>query len=380
MTSAQVDLFSPSPVRPVLGAVIYGLSGVRGLGEKALGTLFDLCEGRLEQLWEQSFESVLQGLKAAHIPQAEVIATRLWEERDPLLEQGLQEHTRRSAQGISVLARHELPLELRVLPSPPRWLFLHGDVTVLFRTPAVAVVETRRASEAGIRATRMIVQQMSAYDLVLVSGLADGIDHEAHRSSLNAKIPNVAFLGHGLDVVFPQETAEVRTQIVQRGGVVASEYLPGTMYSKSSFVQRNRLQAGLADAVIAVEADAKSGTAHTVRFAFENHKKVVGVQFHSPVPDIASLVARGGGTVISLDSAGLTELDRMLQQWMSHRQKKPDPIGRILSRLLSELDRRYLSPSQSRELHSRFISEIEHRNNLKHAQNPPTATRRPVDK
>ena len=99
-----------------------------------------------------------------------------------------------------------------------------------------------------------------------------------HRTSVSEGVRNLAFLGHGINIVFPQETAQTRDRILKAGGAVATEYLPNEHYQKRYFVERNRLQAGLADFVIPVEAHPTGGTAHTVRFARQLGKPVIGIR------------------------------------------------------------------------------------------------------
>src|SRR5262249_11720817 len=109
--------------------------------------------------------------------------------------------------GASVIPPSVVPERLRTdVQDPPLWLFVEGNPSVLTSHPIIAVVGTRAATTEGMRATSIVCQVLSTYPIVMVSGLAEGIDEEAHRITLAERVPNVAFLGHGLNTVFPQQT------------------------------------------------------------------------------------------------------------------------------------------------------------------------------
>jgi DNA protecting protein DprA len=167
--------------------------------------------------------------------------------------------------------------------------------------PAVAVVGTRKPTPEGRVAAGVIARSLSAYPITLISGLAEGIDAEAHRLTLQEGIVNIAFLGHGIDLYFPSETTSLRYQIIGQHGAVATEYFPRERYQKQYFVERNRLQAALADIVIPVQANTTGGTAHTVRFARKYKRPLIGIGWPganglldhlradgTPVPDITT--------------------------------------------------------------------------------------------
>ncbi|MDD1827357.1 DNA-protecting protein DprA [Photobacterium sp. ZSDE20] len=158
------------------------------------------------------------------------------------------------------------PSSLRNIDEPPMWLFVQGNLNNL-HVKSVAIIGSRKSSENGHWLTKLIVAGMANKSLVSVSGLADGIDQRAHIESMHFGVPTVAILGTGIDSDYPKGSEAVRKQILSCGGTIVSEYLIGQSYSGHNFVQRNRIQAGLATCVIPVEWKVKSGTAHTVNFA-----------------------------------------------------------------------------------------------------------------
>ena len=178
--------------------------------------------------------------------------------------------------GIRVLHADDadFPHRVRNIPDPPEWLFCEGDVSLL-RQPSVALVGTRQPTRDGELLTLYFVGILARYGVPTVSGLADGIDRAVHEYSLRFGLPTIAVLGTGILRDFPVDSTPLRRQIVDQGGLVVSEYLPHQSYARETFVRRNRLQSALANLVVPVQWRAKSGTAHTVRFAFEQRRPIL---------------------------------------------------------------------------------------------------------
>lgn len=162
----------------------------------------------------------------------------------------------------------EFPERLRSIPDSPHWIFIQGNVDVL-NVDSVTIVGTRKPSVDGVFLTRMVLAQLASEEIPTVSGLAEGIDSYVHQESLRYGVPTIAILGNGMFIDFPKGSEELREKIVNNGGAVITEYLPNQTYSGENFVRRNRLQAALGKALIPVEWNIKSGTAHTVEFAFK---------------------------------------------------------------------------------------------------------------
>lgn len=158
------------------------------------------------------------------------------------------------------------PERLKHISEPPMWLFVQGALSNL-HSQSVAIVGSRKSSADGEWLTTLVVAAMANTGLVSISGLADGIDQKAHIESIRFNVPTVAVLGTGIDSNYPKGSEVVREKILASGGTIVTEYLIGQSYSGHNFVQRNRIQAGLATCVVPVEWKIKSGTAHTVNFA-----------------------------------------------------------------------------------------------------------------
>jgi DNA processing protein len=171
------------------------------------------------------------------------------------------------------LGEDDYPKSLRAIDAPPPVLCVLGNVA-LFARPAVSIVGSRNASAAGLAFTERVAAELGAQDVVIVSGLARGIDARAHRTSLNTG--TVAVLAGGLDRIYPSEHEDLARAISERGCLV-SEMPLGWEPRGRDFPRRNRLVSGLALGTLVVEAARRSGSLITARFAGEQGREVFAV-------------------------------------------------------------------------------------------------------
>ena len=173
---------------------------------------------------------------------------------------------------LLVIGDADYPTVLYELFSPPPYLFVLGDLSVLSR-PTVAIVGTRRSTAYGERVTGEIATALASAGACIVSGMARGIDAAAHRAALRARGTTAAVLGTGVDVAYPAAHGDLHRAIVERGAVI-SEFPCGNRAEPASFPRRNRLIAALARATIVVEAGEKSGALITSEHAQELNRDV----------------------------------------------------------------------------------------------------------
>jgi DNA processing protein len=195
------------------------------------------------------------------------------------------------------------------LPDPPKdHLCSRGDrVTEALRTPTVAVVGARACSGYGAQVARTLAGELGAADVTVVSGMARGVDAEAHRGALDAGGLTIAVLGCGIDRDYPAAHAELARRIAEAGGVV-SEYEPGIEPAPWRFPARNRIIAALSDAVVIVEARNHSGALITVDLAME-----IGRPIYAVPGEITSLLSEGTNDLIRHRHAiALTCADQVL--------------------------------------------------------------------
>jgi DNA processing protein len=179
----------------------------------------------------------------------------------------------RSKLRVVALGDAEYPSRLLAIEVPPPALFVRGSLAPLEAAHVVAVVGTRRPSPPGRRIASRIATALARAGATVVSGLAVGIDGAAHAACVTEGQPTVAFIGGGHAVLFPRAHDRLADAIVDGGGAIVSEYAPRIEPSKGTFPQRNRLISGSADAVVVVEAGARSGALVTASWALEQGRE-----------------------------------------------------------------------------------------------------------
>ena len=168
----------------------------------------------------------------------------------------------------------EYPVYLKNLSNMPLVLYLKGDVSLLSsKCSRVSMVGTRRPSSYGRRVTRDFAKKLAMHDVIIVSGLARGIDGISHESCLEVGGKTIAVLPCGLDVFYPPEHECLSREISEKG-LLISELLPGSQAIRQYFPARNRILSAISDCVLIVEAGEKSGTLHTASFAAAQGKEV----------------------------------------------------------------------------------------------------------
>jgi DNA processing protein len=193
-------------------------------------------------------------------------------------------HTTQAARSIVSIRRQDenYPTRLNDLYDPPEELYIYGDMNLLYQ-PMIAIVGSRNASIRGVLAARAFARALSQAGLVVLSGLARGIDGAAHQGALDLVTgPTVAVCGTGLDIVYPREHTKLAGAIAQRG-LLVSEFPLGTGPKPFHFPKRNRLIAALALGVVVIEAVEKLGSLITARIAVDLGREVFALP--GPIDD-----------------------------------------------------------------------------------------------
>lgn len=194
------------------------------------------------------------------------------------------------------------PARLRELPDPPALLYVVGDVGLL-SGPCVAMVGARQCSRYGFGAAHDIAAGLAGAGVTVVSGLAYGIDRQAHLGGLSGPGRSVAILGTGLDLVYPDANLDVWRELAA-GGAVVSEFAPGTPPRAANFPVRNRIIAGMSLGVMVVEAAERSGSLITARLALEQGREVFALPGPVTLPTFAgchALLSQGARLVQTAD-------------------------------------------------------------------------------
>jgi DNA processing protein len=252
--------------------------------------------GSLDDAWEQLDETLLKNLGCRQ----DTIMKTLNEVEE--LDLARHENVMRTMEITFLTIEDEAyPQALLNLPDPPVFLFARGNLKLLNR-PQIAIVGTRSMSLYGKRVVEEVVPAFVHADLVTVSGLAAGIDAEVAKQTLAAGGATVAVLGHGLANIYPKSNARLAEEIVQKGGLLLTEFPLHVGPSKFTFPARNRIIAGLSHGTVVVEAAAQSGSLITASLALEYGRDVFAVPgsiFDPNMEGTHQLIFKGGAQLIT---------------------------------------------------------------------------------
>lgn len=216
------------------------------------------------------------------------------------------------------------PRNLAVLEQPPPLIYAKGQ-TCLLQAPAVAIVGPRQASAAGRKLARIFAAALGNAGLVIVSGLARGIDGVAHETALSTG--TIAVVAGGIDMIYPPEHADLHRQIGEHGCII-SEMPCGFTPRASDFPRRNRIISGMSLGVLVVEAARRSGTLHTARRAAEQGREVFAIPGHplDPRAEGTNLLLKDGATLVTEPEDIISALEPLTAQGQRYFRELPEPL------------------------------------------------------
>jgi DNA processing protein len=171
------------------------------------------------------------------------------------------------------LKDRKYPELLSEINNPPKAIYVLGDLPE-DDSPTIAIVGTRKASKKGLELARWSAQEFVRTGVVVISGLAMGVDTAAHRGALDGNGKTIAVLGNGIDKIYPAQNEKLAEEILKNGGAIISEYGPGEPSYKGNFIQRNRIISGLSSGIVIIEAPSQSGALATAGFGAEQGRSV----------------------------------------------------------------------------------------------------------
>ena len=195
---------------------------------------------------------------------------------------------------------------LSQIKGKPKQIYILGNTEILNRK-SVAIVGCRDYSNYGKEVAEKLAYNLSKQNIIIVSGLAKGIDTFAHLGAIKAKGKTIAVVAHGLDMIYPKENIDLAKQIIKTGGAIISEYPIGTKPERENFPKRNRIISGISEATIVVEAREKSGSLITANFALEQGRNLYAVP-----GDVFSINSKGTNKLISNGAEVITDIDKFI--------------------------------------------------------------------
>ncbi|MBO4941185.1 MAG: DNA-processing protein DprA [Clostridia bacterium] len=253
-----------------------------------------LFEGKKNRFSSPEMEE--QRLRRNGVPKE--ISKRVSEEKYLELAKNVEEYCNQNGIRIITQESDEYPQLLKHINTPPRILFAKGEKLSLSSRVSVSVVGSRKPTPQGKSVARQIGYDLAENGVAVISGMAEGIDAEAHKGALEGGGKTVAVLAGSVDVIYPKSNEKLYYEIMKNGTVI-SERPPGTAVKPYFYQQRNRIVVGLSQGTVVVEGKAKSGTSITARLALENNRDVFAVpgsllNWQSELPNILA----GDGAII----------------------------------------------------------------------------------
>lgn len=174
------------------------------------------------------------------------------------------------------LEQKDFPIKLQQIENSPKQLYYIGNIDLLYQD-CFAIIGTRRITNYGIRNCKEFSKEIALRDIPIVSGMAIGTDTVAHKTAIEYGGSTIAVLGGGLERIFPKQNYELFNQIVEKGGLVITEYENDVEPDKTKFPQRNRIVSAISEGVLIVEAACRSGTSITAKYARQQGKKIFAI-------------------------------------------------------------------------------------------------------
>lgn len=306
---------------------LIALYGCRGIGREILKTLLPYFNGTPLALIEAE-DSTLLRIEGV----SRKLVSRL-REAPAYMQTAAREIEFMDRNGIRMLTFFdaEYPYRLKRCEDAPLFFFCKGDPD-LNPPRSLAVVGTRNATTRGADMCAQMIAELAAYDPVIISGMALGIDIAAHKAALRNGLSTLAVLGHGLDRLYPPQHSRTAAAITEHKGALLSEYPSGTRPDKGNFPERNRIIAGLCDAVIVVEAALKGGAHITAELASGYHREVFAVPGRP-----GDVYSQGCNKLIRENKASLVESAADVARFMGWDDTAPKRMP-VQAALFSELN------------------------------------------
>ena len=316
------------------------LSVLPGIGPAGFARLL-ARHGSAAAAWRAPPDEICEPARLSEPARARFEAMRARNPRD--LARWLERATQRVEGRIVTGLDEAFPPALRTLDPRPPTLFVIGPDSV-FRQRTVAIVGTRRASGYGMSVAGEIADDLARAGVAVVSGLALGIDGAAHRASVTAGAPGIAVLPSPLDRIYPPRHRPLARDLLRAGGALVSEIAIGASVGKPDFARRNRIIAGLAEAVVVVEAPDRSGALLTAAAAIS-----IGRELYAVPGPIDAMASRGCNRLIADQQATLVTSSASLLRQIGLARGAPPPTVSALSEVEGQILRHLLERSGSIE-------------------------------
>ncbi len=257
---------------------------------------------------------------------------------------------------IKILEKDDplFPIKLKEVRPKVKRLYIEGNERIL-NNLGIAIIGSRNSSKEGEKITEEIVTKLVKKDIIIISGLAKGIDSKAHQVCINSGGKTIAVIGSGFNNIYPKENEKIYKRIIETGGTIVSEYPPDTPVDSRNFPKRNRIISGLSEGVVMIEGKYRSGTTITAQYALNQNKKVFCLP-HS----ISNSYGIGPNSIIQKGGILITKADDIIKEFHKDgiKFKEKEIKKNYKSDILKLLSKEILTKEELSIKTNKSISEI----------------------
>lgn len=257
---------------------------------------------------------------------------------------------------IKILEKDDplFPIKLKEVRPKVKRLYIEGNERIL-NNFGIAIIGSRNSSKEGEKITEEIVTKLVKKDIIIISGLAKGIDSKAHQACINSSGKTIAVIGSGFNNIYPKENEKIYKRIIETGGTIVSEYPPDTPVDSRNFPKRNRIISGLSEGVVMIEGKYRSGTTITAQYALNQNKKVFCLP-HS----ISNSYGIGPNSIIQKGGILITKADDIIKEFQKDgiKFKEKEIKKNYKSDILELLSKEILTKEELSIKTNKSISEI----------------------
>lgn len=257
---------------------------------------------------------------------------------------------------IKILEKDDplFPIKLKEVRPKVKRLYIEGNERIL-NSFGIAIIGSRNSSKEGEKITEEIVTKLVKKDIIIISGLAKGIDSKAHQACINSSGKTIAVIGSGFNNIYPKENEKIYKRIIETGGTIVSEYPPDTPVDSRNFPKRNRIISGLSEGVVMIEGKYRSGTTITAQYALNQNKKVFCLP-HS----ISNSYGIGPNSIIQKGGILITKADDIIKEFQKDgiKFKEKEIKKNYKSDILELLSKEILTKEELSIKTNKSISEI----------------------
>lgn len=257
---------------------------------------------------------------------------------------------------IKILEKDDplFPIKLKEIRPKVKRLYIEGNERIL-NNFGIAIIGSRNSSKEGEKITEEIVTKLVKKDIIIISGLAKGIDSKAHQACINSGGKTIAVIGSGFNNIYPKENKKMYKKIIETGGTIVSEYSPDTPVDSRNFPKRNRIVSGLSEGVVMIEGKYRSGTTITAQCALNQNKKVFCLP-HS----ISNSYGIGPNSIIQKGGILITKADDIIKEFQKDgiKFKEKEIKKKYKSDILKLLSKEILTKEELSIKTNKSISEV----------------------